>query len=288
MKRLLKAILWIACYGGACWFGIKAKLGFDILSQKNWAILFDKSAHSVWPVEMANKKLVCKVLLAFIVVGILGLSVVTKRKKTRIPVVKGELPQKGNIRPAIMPSQGKMKTLAVPQKTLSTVPAPSVNPMTEAIHQITEIAKTFDISVFPHVKLENTFTQLVVSDDSTAMLLKILPQSGVWQVEQAATLEETLWTIEGEQPQPILKDIMESTATLARLEPDANAISVVILVNSTLQNPQEVRQYLGQQGIRIATINPQTTSDIPQWKELLSEFYPLKESEEKDETNPDS
>ena len=49
--------------------------------------------------------------------------------------------------------------------------------MGDAIRKITEIADTFEVSVFPHVKLENTFTQLVISDDATALLLKILPQA---------------------------------------------------------------------------------------------------------------
>jgi len=288
MKRLLKAVLWIICYGGACWFGIKAKLGFDILNRNNWEMLFDKSVHQMWPAEMAPKKLVCKILLAFIIVGILGLSVVIKKKKPRIPVVKGELPEKGNSRPALMPSQGKIENpVAIPKNTLS-APAPTGNSMSDVIHQLTEIAKTFDVSVFPHVKLENTFTQLVVSDDATALLLKILPQSGVWQVEQAASPQESLWKSETEQPHPLLKDIMESTATLARLEPEANTISVVILANSTLQNPEEIRHYLGEQGIRIATLKKQVMPDIPAWEELLAEFYPPKEREEENETNTNS
>lgn len=293
MKRLLKAILWIGCYGGACWLGIKAKLGFDILSQKHWQMLFDKSVHAQWPAEMANKKLVCKILLLFIIVGIIGLSVVTKKKKKRIPVVKGELPEKGDMRPSFMPSQGKVSNMPLPplpQQTTSSAsaPSPSMSPITEAIHQLTETAKQFSVSVFPHVKLENTFTQLVVSDDATALLLKILPQSGVWQVQQNNSLEESLWSIGEEQPTPVLKDIILSTAILSKLEPEANAISVVILSNGTLQNPTEIKQYLSQKGIRIATLNAQENPDIPKWNELLAEFYPPKESEEKNERNTDS
>ncbi|MGN0919980.1 MAG: hypothetical protein ACI4OR_04425 [Alphaproteobacteria bacterium] len=290
MSRISKAILWVVCYGGACWIGIKAKLGFDILSTSHWSMLFDKSVHSIWPPEMASKKVVCKVSLAFIIVGILGLSVVIKKKKPRIPIVKGELPEKGSMRPALMPSQGKMNVGPTPTQIAATgsAPAPSANSMAEVLRQITEIAKTFEVSVFPHVKLENTFTQLVVSDDATALLLKILPQSAMWQVEQAATAEESLWKIEGEEAKPLLKEIMQSTAILSRLEPEATSISVIILAGGTLQNPAEVRQYLGQQGIRIASLQEGSMPDIPSWRELLAEFYPLKESEEQNETNIDS
>ena len=188
MKRLMRALLWIACYGGASWFGIKAKLGFNILSGDHWKLLFDKSVHAHWPADMAAKKLVCKVLLFFIIVGVLGLSVVMKKKRTRIPVVKGELPEsKEAFRPAMMASQGKMATPAPAPVTNVTGSAPvlsnpPVNLMGDAVRKITEIANTFEVSVFPHVKLENTFTQLVVSDDATALLLKILPQSGTWKV----------------------------------------------------------------------------------------------------------
>ena len=109
MKRLMKAILWIGCYGGVCWFEIKTKLGFDILNQNHWQILFDnRSPHTVWPSDMAPKKLVCKILLAFIVVGILGLAIVSKSRKKRGPIVKGEIQTANSYRPAPLAAQGRM------------------------------------------------------------------------------------------------------------------------------------------------------------------------------------
>ena len=292
MKRLMKAILWIGCYGGACWFVFKNKLGFDILSQNHWKLLFDKSVHSQWPDNMAGKKLVCKVLFAFIVVGILGLSVVIKKKKRRIPIVIGELPaSKENFRPAPMISQGRIAAPApvIPQRNSAAsqsalISPPSVNLMGDAIRKITAVANNFNATAFPHVKLENTFTHLVISDDATALLLKILPQSGTWQVEQADAPEESKWTLDGEDGKNILKDIMESTATLARLEPEARTISVVILAGGNLVDPGSVRQYLEQHGIRIATLE-QEIPDIPFWKDLLAEFYPPKEKEPNNEAN---
>ena len=292
MKRLVKAILWIVCYGGASWFAIKTKLGFDILSGDHWKLLFDKSVRAQWPADMAAKKLVCKILLGFIIIGIIGLSVVTKQKKRRIPIVKGDLPDKENFRPSIMASQGKMATPApapvaagnngFSQPVLNT---PSVNLMGDAIRKITEIADAFEVSVFPHVKLENTFTQLVVSDDANALLLKILPQSGTWKVEQAELIEESLWTLGEEQPKKLLKDIVESTATLARLEPEAHAVSVVVMAGSNLENPTEVKAYLEQNGIRIAALDNTAMPDIPTWAELLSEFYPPKGEENDEQEN---
>ena len=299
MKRLLKAILWIVCYGGSCWFVFKSKLGFDILSGKHWTLLFDKSVHSHWPTTIADKKLVCRILLAFIVVGILGLAVITKRKKSLIPVVKGELPDKEGFRPTPMISQGKMM-IAVPDPTPNSNPdsAPvlgessalsqpvlntqPINLMGDAVRKITDIANTFEVSVFPHVKLENTFTQLVISDDATAMLLKVLPQTGTWKVEQGIVIEESLWTLGNEQPKKILKDIVESTSTLARLEPEAHAISVILITGGDIENAGAVRSYLRQNGIRIATLDNQNMPDIPTWHELLSEFYIPKQEEEDD------
>ena len=294
MKRLLKAILWIVCYGGACWIGIKAKFGFDILSGDHWKLLFNKSVHAQWPSDMAAKKLVCKVLLGFIIIGIIGLSVVTKQKKRRIPVVKGELPDKENFRPAVMATQGRMATPApaptpagsggVSQPVLNT---PPVNLMGDAIRKITDVTDAFEVSVFPHVKLENTFTQLVVSDDANALLLKILPQSGTWKVEQTEMAEESLWTLGEEQPKKLLKDIIESTATLARLEPEAHAVSVVVMAGGNLENPGEVKTYLEQNGIRIATLDNTAMPEIPTWQQLLTEFYPPK-GEENDEQENDT
>ena len=113
-----------------------------------------------------------------------------------------------------MATQGRMATPApaptpagsggVSRPVLNT---PTPNLMGDAIRKITDIADAFEVSIFPHVKLENTFTQLVVSDDANALLLKILPQSGTWKVEQNELAEESLWTLGEEQPKKLLKDI---------------------------------------------------------------------------------
>ena len=288
MKRLIKAGLWIACYGGACWVGIKSKLGFDILNQNHWGMLFDKSPHAIWPPEMAPKKLVCKILFAFIIVGVLGLSVVIKKKKKRIPVVKGELPEKGNFRPSAMVSQGRIAAPPVvtpaPAGT-GAVPAPAQNSMSSAIQKISATANTFEVSIFPHVKLENTFTQLVVSDDATALLLKILPQSGTWQVTTPESPQESMWTIENDSPKNVLKDIMESTATLSKLEPEAEAIAVVILAGGKIQNAREIKDYLNKNNIQLAALDNHDMPDVPTWSQLLGQFYPLKQQEENNEEN---
>ena len=295
MKRLLKAILWIVCYGGACWFGIKAKLGFDILSGNHWKLLFDKSIYSHWPTDLAAKKLVCKVLLAFIVVGIIGLSVVTRQKKRRIPVIKEELPpDKENFRPAMMASQGRM-TAPTPAPTPNgssnnVQPAfdtKNTNSIADAIRKITDITDDFEVSVFPHVKLENTFTQLVVSDDSSALLLKILPQSGTWKVEKTEKVEESLWTLGEEQPKKLLKEILESVAVLTRLEPEAHSIAVVVMTDGNIENAAEVANYLEQNGVRIVALNNQEMPEISTWKNLLSEFY-LPKEEAQNETDDTS
>ena len=310
MKRLIKAILWIVCYGGACWIGFKAKFGFDILSQKHWLMLFDRSAIATWPSGMAERKMLCKILLAFILVGILGLAVVSKKKKERksFVVSKAELSQKGEYRPAPLASQGRIAapappanmTFQAPPKNAPSAPnlpsaAPAIsasdmthlNLMEETIKKISNVANNFDLSIFPHVKLENTFTQLVVSDDSNALLLKILPQSGTWQVQPNPNPSESVWILNGQNPQNLLRDIIKSTQTLARLEPDANAVSVVILTNSTLEKPEEVKEFLMNNDIQIVTLLPdnQTIPGIQTWQELLAEFYPLKTKEENNETN---
>lgn len=291
MKRLLKAILWIFCYGGALGVIIKAKLGFNILDGKNWKILFDDSPRQVWPAQMASKKFLCKVLLLFIIVGILGLSVVLRKKKSRIPVVKGELDEKNNFRPSPLATQGRISPPLAPAISPSTslnyssspptATATSSNLMGDIVKEITQEANQFDISVFPHVKLENTFTQLVVSDDSTALLLKVLAQPVTWQVSQPLDSMECLWTAEG-VPSVSIKDIIQSTQTLSRLEPEANAIAVIILAGGDLEEPQKVKSYLNEHGIQIASFLPddQKIPDIPDWKELLGKFYPLKENDE--------
>ena len=159
--------------------------------------------------------------------------------------------------------------------------------MSDAIKRISDVAKTFEASIFPHVKLENTFTHLVISDDTNALLLKILPQSGTWQVEPNQDPKESVWTLDGQNPQNTLKDIINSTQTLTRLEPDANSFSVVVLANGTLEKPEEVKEFLTNNGIRIATLLPdnKTIPGIQTWQELLAEFYPPKTKEDENETN---
>ena len=76
---------------------------------------------------------------------------------------------------------------------------------------------------------------------------------------------------------------MESTATLARLEPEAHPISVVLMTDGSLENAAQVRNYLEQKGIRIAVLDNTKMPDIPTWQQLLGEFYPPKEKENENE-----
>ena len=86
----------------------------------------------------------------------------------------------------------------------------------------------------------------------------------------------------------MLKDIMESTSTLIRLEPEARSISVVLMADGVLENPNEVKTYLEQNGIRIAVLDNKNMPEIPTWQTLLSEFYLPKEEENENETDSPS
>ena len=254
MKRFLKAILWILIYGGLGWIVGKHVFGFDILSADNWDIFFDKGL-KVWPPRMAPKKLLCKLLLGFIIIGVLGLGIITRKKhpsKGQPVFVKPNSVGSSGFAPARMPTQGKImafqpnppvspSSTATPITNTVQPPAPQ-NTFQETVNKISAVVDDFDATAFPHVKLENTFTHLVVSDDSTALLLKILVTPGEWQVQQGPTIRESLWIINQQEPQKILVDILNSTETLTRLEPDASSIAVVILTNVSIQNPKETER----------------------------------------------
>ena len=301
MKQLLRAVLWIVCWGGVCWAGIKAKLGFDILEAKDWEMLFDHSPKQKWPLDKAPKKLVCKVLLGFIVIGVLGIAIALKRKKKHVPIVVEERHQSNDtFRPAPMASQGRMMSstptpasapaYVPPDAPVNTQPAgvtaaPPVSPalsatgtMQEALKRISDLAGNFLLTAFPHVKLENTFTQMVLSDDIIALMLKVLPHVGTWQVQEAADPAESIWTLDNREGQNAIKDIIQSAQTLKKLEPEANVVPLVILTNGNIQEPEKIRQYLEQNNIRIATLLP-NSGEIPgiqQLEEVLGEFFERK------------
>ncbi len=291
MKRLFRALLWVVCWGGISWAGIKIKLGFDILESKNWKMLFDHSPSQTWPLDMAPKKIVCKVLLCFIIIGILGFGVALKRKKKHIPVVIGELPaEKKLFRPPRIAPQGRMMSVNHPTSLINETggvqshgqsAGPVLGTMAEAVQRITNLAVKFQLTVFPHVKLENTFTNLVLSDDTVALMLKILIQDGTWRVQESPDPEQSIWSLNEQEGKNELKDILESAKVLSRLEPEANVITVIVLTNGDVQNPLNVRQYLTQTGIRIATLLPnnRTLSGVQTLEELLGEFFEKKQNE---------
>lgn len=290
MKRLFRALLWVVCWGGISWAGIKLKWGFDILESRNWKMLFDHSPNQIWPLDMAPKKLLCKVLLCFIIIGILGFGVAIKRKKKRIPVVIGELPpEKTLFRPPRIAPQGRMMSThpAAPAGGTGEIQAPAqpagpvLGTMAEAVQRISNLAIKFQLTVFPHVKLENTFTNLVLSDDTVALMLKILIQDGTWRVQESSDPAQSIWTLNEQEGKNELKDILESAKVLSRLEPEANVITVVVLTNGDMQDPLNVRQYLTQTGIRIATLLPnnRTLSGVQTLEELLGEFFEKKQNE---------
>ena len=288
MKRLFRAFLWAVCWGGIFWAGVKAKLGFDILKSHHWRMLFDHSPNQVWPLDMAPKKTVCKVLLCFIVIGILGLGVALKRKKGRVPVVKGELPPETTLfRPPRIASQGRMAAISSPTTSTNSTRAPeqpagpAVGTMAEAVQRIANASINFQLTVFPHVKLENTFTNLVLSDDTVALMLKILPQNGTWKVQENPDPAQSIWTLDEQEGKNELNDILESGKVLKRLEPEANVFCVVVLTNGDMQDSLNVRQYLTEKGIRIATLLPnnRTINGLQTLDELLGEFFEKKKIE---------
>ncbi|MBR6231771.1 MAG: hypothetical protein IKQ99_01575, partial [Alphaproteobacteria bacterium] len=207
-----------------------------------------------------------------------------------IPVVIGELPpEKTLFRPPRIAPQGRMMSThpAAPSGGTGGIQAPvqpagpALGTMAEAVQRITNLAVKFQLTVFPHVKLENTFTNLVLSDDTVALMLKILIQDGTWRVQESSDPAQSIWTLNEQEGKNELKDILESAKVLSRLEPEANVITVIVLTNGDMQDPLNVRQYLTQTGIRIATLLPnnRTLSGVQTLEELLGEFFEKKQNE---------
>lgn len=226
--------------------------------------------------------------------GVIFFGILFKKKKSKKIIQQAVadhpfVPVKGFV-PHAMPSQGKSMsfspqiTNAPAQNTASVPPAPTVStPFTapntaqnnlesQAVQEITRLAEAKGLTAFPHVLLENVMLPLTVSSDVKALLFKFVSSSGVWHVDEKEDLAESLWTNQG-RSLLLTKELLQAKKTLLQMEPSAEAIPVVMLLDGSLENEVQVQDYLRKFDAEIVCLNRKENSQLMTISELLDKVF---------------
>ena len=210
------------------------------------------------------------------------------------------VPVKGFV-PHAMPSQGKSSiftptptpvaspAVSTPDSVQSAVPqasVPSSEPVItpnmlekQAVDTITKMAEEKNLTPFPHVLLQNIMIPLTVSADIKAILMNFLSLPGTWQVEEKENLAESIWT-NGATSVPMLKKVIEGRRILSEMEPDAEVVSALVLVDGEINQEEHIKEYLEKENIKLVRLNSKENSTLKTISQLFDEeFIPQPEEE---------
>lgn len=180
-----------------------------------------------------------------------------------------------------------------PTPTPAMTPAPATAPSPAALKEkdiltLADIDPDLDMMAFKHVALEGKVIDLVYSSDDVAVLCKIFSENHTWTVDTSQSIENCTWTDEtGNTVQPCLP-LLTQAAILEKMESDAEIIPSIVLVRGSVQNIEQVKNYLLQNQITLVKYKKEETEDIQTLHELLKDnfsLFPAEDEQSQEESN---
>lgn len=166
-----------------------------------------------------------------------------------------------------------------PNQTAPNAPAaaPAHNPSQKEqdIVQLSDIDPDLDMMAFKHVALEGKIIDLVYSSDDVAVLCKLFSDPHTWTVDTTQPIEECTWTDETGAEQHPCENLLSQVVALKKMEAEAQIIPTIVLMRGTIQNYQEVENYLLQNQITLVQYEVQPGSDGRTLHDLLREKFTL-------------
>ena len=299
MRRLLGVLTWSVVYFYASSVKIHNTWKMSVFDLSHWKDFINAWRSGKMVVDTPNEYALCAVLLLWIPVWLIGILVVLRLLRPKIPVANtvqkamASHPFIPEYVPSNMPSQGKSVVIEPPPtespESVSTVSNAEQSEPTEwvpkdtgeahALEVITQIAEDNGLTPFPHVLLENELIPITISSDIDAFLIKVLAVQGQWQVGMTEPLEQSVWSCNG-QTKPVLKEIVLGKSVLAKMEPESTVTPVVVLAKGSLENQNDVLPWLNQHGVEVVALPENQQQGIPQLSEVLLKYFGQTEEQE--------
>lgn len=310
MLKLFAVLVWSALYFYGSSKFIYQKWSVPVFKFGQWRRLLSDWWTDKWIVDTPNEYTLVTVLILWIPLWLIGIYFVTKlfrnKKQTIIRQATASHPFIPAYTPSQMPSQGKSAQLEpTPMPVVQTQEitsqfnanemqvTPSAKTETkmdyvpkhqgeaDALEKIETLAQEFGLTAFPHVLLENQLIPITISNDSDALLIKVLADPGIWQVQTTDPLESTIWT-NGTINKKALKEIVLGKNILIKMEPDSVVVPVLVLAQGTLANANTIVPWFNQHGIEVVTLSDNKQLDILTLDDIIIKYFPEEENQEEE------
>ncbi|MBQ3695483.1 MAG: hypothetical protein II938_00725 [Alphaproteobacteria bacterium] len=160
-------------------------------------------------------------------------------------------------------------------------PVPPVDPATnksskeQDINTLADIDPDLDMMAFKHVALEGKIIDLVYSSDDVAVLCKLFSEPHTWTVDTTQPIEACTWTDEtGASMQPCAALLTQREA-LKKMEPSAEILPTLVMIRGSIQNYQQVQDYLLQNQITLVQYKNESMPDVKELHQLLKDNFSL-------------
>lgn len=308
MLKLFATLSWTVMYFYASSTFIDKKWSVSIFKLGQWKMMFTKWRDGEWLIDTPNEYALMTVLALLVPLWLIGIFFVCRltrdKKQSIVRQATASHPFIPAYTPMHMPSQGKSAQLDTTPVSFAATPPPVADsqPMQEqrpnesevkiahvpkhqgeaqALEKISDLAQEFGLTAFPHVLLENQLIPITVSNDSDALLIKVLADPAMWQVPMTEPLENGAWMNNGVS-KSVLKEIVLGKNILLKMEPDSVVVPVVVLAQGTLSNSDAVLPWLNQHGVEVVTLADNPQSGIATLDDIIIKYFPEEENQEEE------
>ena len=186
-----------------------------------------------------------------------------------------------------------------PSNPATQTPAPTAAPVTPAVSQrtpsqkendiveLSNIDQELDMMPFKHVALEGKVIDLVYSSDDVAILCKLFSDDHTWSVDTTQPINECVWQNENGETYKPCSTLLSQVVALKKMESEAEIIPTIVMVRGSVQNLQQVQDYLLQNKITLVQYENEKMSEVTSLHTLLKEKFSLFPEEEDDEDDQD-
>ena len=145
---------------------------------------------------------------------------------------------------------------------------------------LSDIDPDLDMMAFKHVALEGNVIDLVYSSDDVAILCKLFSEEHTWTVDITQTIENCVWTNEAGATQKPCAVLLAQAAALEKMESEAEIMPALVMIRGTIQNYQQVAEYLLQNQITLVQYENGKMPDAKSLHNLLKEKFSLYDEED--------
>ena len=129
-----------------------------------------------------------------------------------------------------------------------------------------------DLLCFQQVRLENATADIVYASDDVGIIIKVLSNSGTWQVNTATDT----WKNRKTSITSPIAELKKLCTFVKNAEPNSKIIPAIILMRGTIQDEEKVQNYLKKHGVQLIKSDSFKQSRLPALSQLLqANFLPI-------------